>query len=133
MPLPIPWQPPVTHRAGTDATPIGEEGCEDLLEDEFVPEEEVVHAAMIAELKKFRSMEVSARDLEKAGGVLAGWWRTCEHLFPYMAPVARAILAIPGSQIECERIFSSAGLIVGIRRTRYHACCLSPEALAMRS
>ncbi|KAK3253613.1 hypothetical protein CYMTET_37140 [Cymbomonas tetramitiformis] len=112
-----------SDRAGTDATPVGEEGCEDLLEDESIPEEEVVHAAMIAELKKFRSMEVSARDLEKAGGVL-GWWRTYEHLFPYMASVARAILAIPGSQIECERIFSIAGLIVGIRRTR-----LSPEAL----
>ncbi|KAK3283930.1 hypothetical protein CYMTET_8394 [Cymbomonas tetramitiformis] len=48
-----------SDRAGTNATPVGEEGCEDLQEDESVPrsEEEVVRAAMIAELKKFRSME----------------------------------------------------------------------------
>ncbi|KAK3255506.1 hypothetical protein CYMTET_35311 [Cymbomonas tetramitiformis] len=53
-------------RAGTDATPVGEEGCEDLLEDESIPEEEVVHVAMIAGLKKFRSMEAHEEELREA-------------------------------------------------------------------
>ncbi len=117
-------QPPANEEGSTPAVaPAGEEGCEDLQEDETVAPAEITRVAMVAELKKFRGLRISLEDIEKVGGVLV-WWSLNEKNFPFIAPVARAILGIPCSQIECERIFSIAGLIVGLRRTR-----LSPEAL----
>ena len=84
-----------------------------------MPEITLLTNAIRAQLKQFRAFAV-ASDVKD----VRVWWRKHEHLFPDIAPVPRALLGIPGSQIECERIFNIAGLIVGIRRTR-----LSPEAL----
>ncbi len=46
------------------------------------------------------------------------WWRTQDHLYPMLANVAKIALCCPGSQIECERVFSLCGLTVSLLRNR---------------
>jgi hypothetical protein len=46
------------------------------------------------------------------------WWSDNFHRFPTLSELARLIFSIPGSQIECERIFSAAGLITSGLRNR---------------
>ena len=53
------------------------------------------------------------------------WWARHATLYPSLAELARVVLAVPGSQIECERIFSLAGLLTSQLRNR-----MSPENLA---
>ena len=52
------------------------------------------------------------------------WWADHSTLYPSIAELARIVLAVPGSQIECERIFSLAGLLTSQLRNR-----MSPENL----
>ena len=52
------------------------------------------------------------------------WWRAHATLYPSLANLARIVLGVPGSQIECERIFSLAGLLTSRLRNR-----MSPERL----
>ena len=52
------------------------------------------------------------------------WWADHSTLFPSLAELARIVLAVPGSQIECERVFSLAGLLTSQLRNR-----MSPENL----
>jgi len=44
------------------------------------------------------------------------WWKKYESMLPVVGFVTRNYLAIPGSQIEVERIFSVSGLLTGLRR-----------------
>jgi len=47
------------------------------------------------------------------------WWRcTGKYTFPNMWPVVRKYLAIPGSSVPSERVFSVAGAIISQRRAR---------------
>ena len=46
------------------------------------------------------------------------WWRQYEDEFPVLGNLARLALATPGSHIECERVFSLAGLITKSLRNR---------------
>lgn len=46
------------------------------------------------------------------------WWSDNFDKFPTLSELARLIFSIPGSQIECERIFSAAGLITSGLRNR---------------
>ncbi|KAK3236304.1 hypothetical protein CYMTET_53546 [Cymbomonas tetramitiformis] len=96
----------------------------DLEEEDDGADNEVDPAveSVRAELARFRKLKIP--DPEKVK--LCPWWKANAHLFPWCAPVARAISGIPGSQIENERIFSIAGLVVGLRRTK-----LSAESLDM--
>ena len=43
-------------------------------------------------------------------------WRNKAMEFPYLARVARRVLAIPARQAQTERMFSTAGLTVNKRR-----------------
>ena len=52
------------------------------------------------------------------------WWRAHSTLYPSLANLARIVLAVPGSQIECERVFSLAGLMTSHLRNK-----MSPERL----
>jgi hypothetical protein len=47
----------------------------------------------------------------KPGITLLDWWRENANHFPVVSELARIILCIPDSQIECERVFSLAGLV----------------------
>lgn len=64
------------------------------------------------DLPAFASQEVSP----------LSWWAAHAKLYPTIAELARIVLAVPGSQIECERIFSLAGLLTSQLRNR-----MSPE------
>ena len=46
------------------------------------------------------------------------WWLENEEKIPMLASIARIVLECPGSQIECERIFSLFGLTVSLLRNR---------------
>ena len=46
------------------------------------------------------------------------WWKDNAVKFPYVAVVARAYLSIPGSQIENERVFSVAGILMNLQQIR---------------
>lgn len=46
------------------------------------------------------------------------WWRTNQRHYPMLANVARICLGCPGSQIECERVFSLCGLTISLLRNR---------------
>ena len=76
--------------------------------------EEASEGMLKSELILFRKLFVPA---EKDIAPLA-WWRDNAPRFPHVSFLARQILAIPGSQIETQRIFSVAGLLCALRRCR---------------
>ena len=58
-------------------------------------------------------------------GSILEWWRSRGSLaFPYIALVAKAILAIPATSAPSERIFSAAGRASGGRRARMRPAVL---------
>lgn len=44
------------------------------------------------------------------------WWPLHQELYPHLYVVAKAILTIPGSQNDVERLFSVAGYLCSRRR-----------------
>jgi len=54
------------------------------------------------------------------------FWKVAATTCASLAALARRLLAIPESSVPCERLFSTAGLIVADLRAR-----LSPESIAM--
>jgi hypothetical protein len=69
---------------------------------------------LLTELSLFRRLVVDPADI----ACLLMWWKEQESRFPIVAYAARQFLGIPGSQIECERIFSIAGILTKLRRSR---------------
>ena len=65
------------------------------------------------ELRAFRSTCVPDNDQ-----TVLDWWRGHMSDFPLVAELARMVLDVPASQIECERVFSAAGLITQHLRNR---------------
>ena len=46
------------------------------------------------------------------------WWRKNEKVYPNLSIVFKTIACIPPTQVECERIFSVAGILTRGRRSR---------------
>ena len=75
------------------------------------------------ELRLFRKAKDLLEFADKKVSPLR-WWAIHATTYPSLAELARIVLAIPGSQIECERVFSLAGLLTARLRSR-----MSPENL----
>ena len=78
------------------------------------------------ELSSFRKMKLPAATKTKLAAESTSygpldWWKENQKDLPGLALVARAVLGIPGAQIECERLFSAAGIITRHRRSRTSA------------
>ena len=87
--------------------------CDEDNDDEHGNEEEngdqddtMLISRVGEELKAFRSTCVIHND-----ETLLEWWRGHKSDFPLVAELARMVLAVPASQLECERGFSTDGLI----------------------
>lgn len=93
---------------------------------ELVQTDTALHQQVNLELKSFRNHPdlPDINDGENPVSPLA-WWRDHSPNFPILSELARVILAVPASQIECERVFSLAGLLTKNLRNK-----MSPEKLA---
>jgi len=40
------------------------------------------------------------------------WWKNHEHLYPHFAMLAQRYLAVPGTSVPSERVFSTAGTLL---------------------
>ena len=76
--------------------------------------EEACEGILIAELSLFRRLTIVHPEAEEP----LTWWKLNASRFPSVSFLARQILAIPGSQIETERIFSIAGVLTSLRHCR---------------
>ena len=65
------------------------------------------------ELKAFRSACVIDND-----EIVLEWWRGHKSDFPLVVELARMVLVVHASQIECERVFPADGLITQHLRNR---------------
>ena len=77
-------------------------------------EGEATKGQLQKELSLFGRLVIDAHDLEDER---LEWWRINEVVFPNVGFLACQYLAIPGSQIESERIFSVAGILSNIRHS----------------
>lgn len=93
----------------------------DWLEDVCVVAEtkESNETMVEAEIKRYMTMERQDTD---SSLTLLQWWKQNQLLFPRLAKLARAVLAVPASSVPSERVFSLAGNIVSKKRSR-----LNPE------
>ena len=60
-------------------------------------------------------------------------WKSHCHLYPLLAYLARIVLVVPGSQIECERVLSLAGLLTNALRNRMFADRLNSVVLVSKN
>ena len=75
--------------------------------------------AVQVELQAYLSQPV----LDKSADPLQ-WWRVTGATYPVLSLVARRIMSIPAISVPCERLFSTAGIIVNDLHSS-----LSPQAV----
>jgi hypothetical protein len=68
---------------------------------------------LLTELSLFRRLVVDPTDI----ACPLMWWKEQESRFPTVAYATCQFLGIPGSQIECERIFSIADILTALRHS----------------
>jgi len=69
---------------------------------------------LLQELAAFRSTPVSiTKDLN-----VYAWWKAHSLSFPHLFICFLAVFSMPGSEIECERLFSICGILTQLRRNR---------------
>ena len=73
--------------------------------------EESPNNKLKAEMTKYESFSLS----HKQGSILF-WWKTHSSLLPILSKIARRILAIPSSSAKSERVFSTGGNMVTVKR-----------------
>lgn len=62
-----------------------------------------------------------AEDTTKDPNWLFNWWKNHKDEYPRMAAAACDYLAIPASEVSCERVFSTGRDMIGLRRFSLHA------------
>ena len=113
--------PPVVAKPLPPAPVVEEKafGENDLLAaslPDTVPGQQLV--SVLQRIKnQIKNYQAQAR-LEK--GSPLKWWKEKAHLFPFLAPLARDLLGIPGSSAALERSFSHAKRAVNPTRPRLH-------------
>ena len=75
------------------------------------------------EVTRYRAASGLAMEVAQESGKILNpdpldWWRINAVKFPLLAALARRLLAIPASQAQSERVFSSAGQIITQTRNR---------------
>ena len=80
------------------------------------------------ELKAFRSTALPDPDQ-----TVLQWWSEHKADFPLLAELARMVLSVPASQIECERVFSAAGLITQHLRNRMGVENMSAQVFLLKN
>eukprot|EP00873_Tetraselmis_striata_P017127 jgi/Tetstr1/437391/TSEL_026075.t2 len=132
------------ERAAGDGGTAGDEAEDDLdlMRDEE-PDEGALELMAEDNMKHMVEAEWSryltkASQLRKAGGFEKGktvldWWRMHHADFPLVAELARLLLCIPASQIECERIFPLAGLVTKHLRNRMGVEMMSQEVFIKKN
>lgn len=55
------------------------------------------------------------------------WWKTHENIFPKLSKLAKKYLAVPGTSVSSERLFSDAGNLINTNRVR-----MDPELVKKR-
>ncbi|XP_056292793.1 zinc finger BED domain-containing protein 4-like [Pseudoliparis swirei] len=74
-----------------------------------------------ADIKEEVAFYLAASGITVDGDPLT-WWKSNEFKYPHIAKMARCYLAVPGSSVPSERVFSTAGDIVTAKRST-----LSPD------
>jgi len=64
---------------------------------------------------------------------LFDWWKAHKTEYPRMAAAARDYLAIPASEVSCERLFSTGRDMIGLRRHSLKASTMRQLALLRNS
>jgi len=64
---------------------------------------------------------------------LFNWWKGHKDEYPRMAAAARDYLAIPASEVSCERLFSAGRDMIGLRRFSLHPNTMRHLALLRNS
>ena len=54
------------------------------------------------------------------------WWKDHEHRFNFLSPVAKQLMAVMGTSVPSERLFSAAGNLISAKRS-----CLSSKNVDM--
>mmetsp|Transcript_19949 Transcript_19949/g.64949 ORF Transcript_19949/g.64949 Transcript_19949/m.64949 type:complete len:968 (-) Transcript_19949:89-2992(-) len=72
----------------------------------------------ILELTRFRKYVKVATNKMGPDESVFDWWRRHGKAFVLLLRLALAVLAIPASEIECERVFSLAGIVTRLTRNR---------------
>ncbi len=74
-----------------------------------------------ADIKEEVASYLAASGITVDGDPLT-WWKSNECKYPHIAKMARCYLAVPGSSVPSERVFSTTGDIVTAKRST-----LSPD------
>lgn len=83
-------------------------------------------AMLEAELQAFRALQISVDPVTRKSTVtnVYNWWREYKDRFPHLFVCFLAVFAMPGSEIEAERIFSICGILTALRRNRMSDCMM---------
>ncbi|KAJ7538060.1 hypothetical protein O6H91_11G033100 [Diphasiastrum complanatum] len=99
---------------GAQTTQPLEHDVADSLFGHQASDEEATTNLVKSELSLFRRLNIPLKECSSP----LQWWKDHEVQFPNVGFLARQILGIVGSQIECERVFSIASVLTSLRRCR---------------
>ncbi|KAL0479775.1 hypothetical protein AKO1_000723, partial [Acrasis kona] len=73
-------------------------------------------AARLSDVEKYYNSGVTSSNVKDSFQWVLEWWKDNQTLFPNMAKVARAYLAIPAASVSIERLFNSGRDVIDVRR-----------------
>jgi len=113
----LPAPPPVVNNAANNNTDNYQNPIASIFGQAQNRSNAIIYDGVEAELDEYLAVKV--RDVEHLNPLK--WWKEHESAFPRVACVAKKWLACPATSTPCERLWSTAGLVVDERRTRLSA------------